>query len=117
MGEPDRTPGLTALQGELDRVLADVDVFQKWNGAMGDPEPTEHSPAQLRPLIDALALALRTQNIAAEKNLRALRDALGKGPWEEQLAQMARHLARFDFDDARQVLDRLTASMPLHEEK
>jgi len=116
-GEPDRAPGLTALQGELDRVLADIDVFQKWNGAMGDPEPTEHSPAQLRPLIDALALALRTQNIAAEKNLRALRDALGKGPWEEQLAQMARHLARFDFDDARQVLDRLTASMPLHEEK
>ncbi len=118
-GDIGRALDLADLQNEIDRVLADIDTIGGWNGAsatVAEMEPNEVSPEEVKPLIDQLAFALQTRNTIAGTRLQALKEALGNSAFAELFSELERHVGRFDFDDARGVLARISVSMGFDKE-
>lgn len=119
-GDTRRPPALAALQREMDRVLADIDVLGKWpepSETGGAPGPAEISHAQRQVLVDQLSRALKTRNAIAATRLKAVKEAFGHGPWMEMLSELEGHVARFDFDDAAGVLARLAEALNMGEKE
>ncbi|MBI5589083.1 MAG: response regulator [Deltaproteobacteria bacterium] len=98
---------LTRLEGEMDRVLAAVEVLCEMKPLSEAPaaeQPATPGPAEIERLLDELAGALRRSSTQAGARLQALQRTLGDGPWTARMMLIERHIANFDFDDALREL-------------